>query len=90
MFQEGASDEEIERLPKFKFLTVRNSEKVNGEIRETHGGIMTQLGVDSPSERVLSSDEAVSLLVTVRNIISFFFLSLMVLCLGSGMLHLSV
>ncbi|CAN6836439.1 unnamed protein product [Brassica oleracea] len=56
--QEGASDEEIERLPKFKFLTVRNSEKVNGEIRETHGGIMTQLGVDSPSERVLSSDEA--------------------------------
>ncbi|CAG7908632.1 unnamed protein product [Brassica rapa] len=56
--QEGASDEEIERLPRLKFLTVRNSEKVNGEILETHGGIMTQLGVDSPSERVLSSDEA--------------------------------
>uniref|UniRef100_M4FDZ6 RING-type E3 ubiquitin transferase n=1 Tax=Brassica campestris TaxID=3711 RepID=M4FDZ6_BRACM len=56
--QEGASDEERERLPRFKFLTVRNSEKVNGEILETHGGIMTQLGVDSPSERVLSSDEA--------------------------------
>ncbi|KAJ4904303.1 RING/U-box superfamily protein [Raphanus sativus] len=56
--REGASDEEIERLPRFKFLTVRNSEKVNGEIRETHGGIMTQLGIDSPSERVLSSDEA--------------------------------
>ncbi|KAF2565426.1 hypothetical protein F2Q68_00028443 [Brassica cretica] len=58
MSLEGASDEEIERLPRFKFLTVRNSEKVNGEILETHGGIMTQLGVDSPSERVLSSDEA--------------------------------
>ncbi|CAH8325305.1 unnamed protein product [Eruca vesicaria subsp. sativa] len=56
--REGASDEEIERLPRFKFLTVRDLEKVNGEIRETHGGIMTQLGVDSPSERVLSSDEA--------------------------------
>ncbi|KAL0770054.1 hypothetical protein Bca101_035204 [Brassica carinata] len=56
--REGASDEEIERLPRFKFLTVRNSEKVNGEIRETHGGIMTQLGVDSPSERVLSCEEA--------------------------------
>ncbi|CAN8318733.1 unnamed protein product [Cochlearia groenlandica] len=56
--QEGASDEDIERLPKFKFLTVRDSEKVNGEIHVTHGGIMTQLGVDSPSERVLSSDEA--------------------------------
>ncbi|CAH2057805.1 unnamed protein product [Thlaspi arvense] len=56
--REGASDEVIERLPKFKFLSVRNSEKVNGEIRETEGGIMTQLGVDSPTERVLSSDEA--------------------------------
>uniref|UniRef100_A0A1J3FBB8 RING-type E3 ubiquitin transferase n=1 Tax=Noccaea caerulescens TaxID=107243 RepID=A0A1J3FBB8_NOCCA len=56
--REGASDEEIERLPKFKFLSVRNSEKVNGELRETHGGLMTQLGVDSPTERVLSSDEA--------------------------------
>lgn len=39
---------------------MRNSEKVNGELRETHGGLMTQLGVDSPTERVLSSDEAVS------------------------------
>ncbi|CAH8392386.1 unnamed protein product [Eruca vesicaria subsp. sativa] len=56
--REGASDDEIERLPKYKFLTVRNSEKVNGEILETHGGIMTQLGVDSPTERVLSNDEA--------------------------------
>ncbi|KFK37366.1 hypothetical protein AALP_AA4G247400 [Arabis alpina] len=56
--REGASDAEIESLPKFKFITVRHSEKVNGELQETHGGIMTQLGTDSPTERVLSSDEA--------------------------------
>ncbi|XP_010544692.1 PREDICTED: E3 ubiquitin-protein ligase At4g11680 isoform X1 [Tarenaya hassleriana] len=56
--REGATDEEIERIPKFKFLVVRNSEKVNGEIRETQGGIMTELGVDSPTERVLPSDDA--------------------------------
>lgn len=49
---------EIERLPKSKFLSVRNLEKVNGEMRETHGEIMTQLGLGSPTERVLSSDEA--------------------------------
>lgn len=58
--QEGAPDEEIERLSKFKFLTVKNSEKVNGEVRETQGGIMTELGVDSQTERVIASDDAVS------------------------------
>ncbi|EFH52857.1 hypothetical protein ARALYDRAFT_486593 [Arabidopsis lyrata subsp. lyrata] len=56
--QEGAPDEEIERLLKFKFLVVKNSEKVNGEIRETQGGIMTGLGAESQTERVLSSEDA--------------------------------
>uniref|UniRef100_A0A1J3IS40 RING-type E3 ubiquitin transferase n=1 Tax=Noccaea caerulescens TaxID=107243 RepID=A0A1J3IS40_NOCCA len=56
--QEGAPDEEIERLSKFKFLAVKNSEKVNGEVRETQGGIMTELGVDSQTERVIASDDA--------------------------------
>ncbi|XP_010512452.1 PREDICTED: E3 ubiquitin-protein ligase At4g11680-like [Camelina sativa] len=56
--QEGAADEEIERLLKFKFLTVKNSEKVNGEIRETQGGIMTGLGAESQTERVLCSEDA--------------------------------
>ncbi|CAE6077978.1 unnamed protein product [Arabidopsis arenosa] len=56
--QEGAPDEEIERLLKFKFLVVKNSEKVNGEIRETQGGIMTGLGAESQNERVLSSEDA--------------------------------
>ncbi|KAL1219182.1 E3 ubiquitin-protein ligase [Cardamine amara subsp. amara] len=56
--QEGAPDEEIERLLKFKFLTVKNSEKVNGEVRETQGGIMTGLGAESQTERVLSSEDA--------------------------------
>lgn len=68
IFQEGAPDEEIERLLKFKFLTVKNSEKVNGEIRETQGGIMTGLGAESQTERVLSSEDAVS----NQNEISFF------------------
>ncbi|CAH8335484.1 unnamed protein product [Eruca vesicaria subsp. sativa] len=58
--QEGAPDEEIERLSKFKFLTVKSSEKVNGEVQETQGGIMTELGVDSQTERMIASDDAVS------------------------------
>ncbi|CAN7056458.1 hypothetical protein HID58_013931 [Brassica napus] len=30
---------ELERLSKCKFLTVKNSEKVNGQVLETQGGI---------------------------------------------------
>ncbi|CAN8280619.1 unnamed protein product [Cochlearia groenlandica] len=56
--QEGAPDEAIERLSKYKFLTVKSSEKVNGEIQETRGGIMTQVGGDSQTERVISGDNA--------------------------------
>lgn len=33
---------------------------MNGEIRETQGGIMTEIGVDSQTERVISSEDAVS------------------------------
>lgn len=33
---------------------------MNGEVQETQGGIMTELGVDSQTERVISSDDAVS------------------------------
>lgn len=33
---------------------------MNGEVQETQGGIMTELGADSQTERVISSDDAVS------------------------------
>ncbi|GKU88249.1 hypothetical protein SLEP1_g2533 [Rubroshorea leprosula] len=55
--REGATEEEIHRLPKYKFKSMGDSEKVHGEIQESHGGIMTECNADSP-ERVLSREDA--------------------------------
>lgn len=35
-------------------------EKVNGEVQESFGGIMTECNTDRPAERVLSQEDAVS------------------------------
>lgn len=35
-------------------------EKVNGEVQESFGGIMTECNADRPADRVLSQEEAVS------------------------------
>ncbi|KAL5576639.1 hypothetical protein UlMin_018338 [Ulmus minor] len=56
--QEGATKEDIDRLPKFRFRKVSDVEKVNGEIQESFGGIMTECNNDSPTERVLSPEDA--------------------------------
>ncbi|KAG0490011.1 hypothetical protein HPP92_006874 [Vanilla planifolia] len=54
--QEGASEEDICRLPKFKFRRTEDSEK-SGETAVSHGGIMTEYG-DHHNEVILSSDDA--------------------------------
>lgn len=56
--QEGATKEDIERLPKFKFRKIGDFEKQNGEIQESFGGIMTECDTDSPTEHVLSLEDA--------------------------------
>ncbi|XP_051123217.1 E3 ubiquitin-protein ligase At1g63170-like [Andrographis paniculata] len=56
--QEGASKEEIERLPKYKFRKIGDFEKQNGESQESFGGVMTECDTDSPSERVLPLEDA--------------------------------
>ncbi|XP_028767508.1 E3 ubiquitin-protein ligase At1g12760-like [Neltuma alba] len=56
--QEGASKEDIEQLPKFKFRRIDNEEKVAGSAQERVGGIMTECGTDSPSEHILSEEDA--------------------------------
>ncbi|KAG0452878.1 hypothetical protein HPP92_025542 [Vanilla planifolia] len=54
--QEGASEEDICRLPKFKFRRTEESEKPS-EISRSYEGIMTECG--SPhNEVVLSSEDA--------------------------------
>lgn len=56
--QEGATREEIDQLPKYKFRKISDFEKVNGEIQESFGGMMTECDTDTPIERVLSREDA--------------------------------
>ncbi|CAA0820788.1 RING/U-box superfamily protein [Striga hermonthica] len=56
--QEGATKEDIERLPKYKFRKIGDFEKENGEIQDSFGGIMTECDTDSPAEHVLPLEDA--------------------------------
>ncbi|XAR54085.1 hypothetical protein NMG60_11029090 [Bertholletia excelsa] len=56
--QEGATKEDIEQLPKYKFRGIGEFEKQNGEIQESFGGIMTECDTDTPIEHVLSLEDA--------------------------------
>ncbi|GAB2271663.1 hypothetical protein Dimus_006493 [Dionaea muscipula] len=56
--QEGATKDDIERLPKYKFRKIGDFEKQNGEIQESFGGIMTECDSDTPIEHVLSLEDA--------------------------------
>ncbi|KAB2595616.1 E3 ubiquitin-protein ligase [Pyrus ussuriensis x Pyrus communis] len=55
--QDGATDEEIHRLPKFKFRRVRNSEKVNGQV-QAFEGFMTECDTNAPTEHPISQADA--------------------------------
>ncbi|XP_040990332.1 LOW QUALITY PROTEIN: E3 ubiquitin-protein ligase At1g12760-like [Juglans microcarpa x Juglans regia] len=56
--QEGATREDIEQLKKYKFQKIGDNEKLAGDVQGLHGGIMTECGTDSPSEHVLSPEDA--------------------------------
>ncbi|XWS46032.1 hypothetical protein CRYUN_Cryun14cG0030000 [Craigia yunnanensis] len=56
--REGVTEEELDRLPKYKFRRVGDFEKVNGEIQESREGIMTECNTDTPTERILSHEDA--------------------------------
>ncbi|KAJ8900231.1 hypothetical protein K2173_024871 [Erythroxylum novogranatense] len=54
----GATKEEIDQLPNFNFCRIVDDEKVNGEIQESFGGIMTECNTTTPAKRVLSHEDA--------------------------------
>nr|GEX71515.1 E3 ubiquitin-protein ligase At1g63170-like [Tanacetum cinerariifolium]GEX71524.1 E3 ubiquitin-protein ligase At1g63170-like [Tanacetum cinerariifolium] len=56
--QEGATKDDIERLPKYKFNRIDDFEKQNGEIQKGYGGIMVECDTDAPVERALSEEDA--------------------------------
>ncbi|KAK1352879.1 Zinc finger, C3HC4 type [Heracleum sosnowskyi] len=55
--QEGATREDIEKLLKYKFRRLASTEKPNGEIQGPSGGVMTECGTDSPTERILAAED---------------------------------
>ncbi|ESR53802.1 E3 ubiquitin-protein ligase [Citrus sinensis] len=56
--QEGASKEDIERLSKFKFRRMVDTEKLSDDGQGSQGGIMTECGTETPNEHVLSNEDA--------------------------------
>lgn len=56
--QEGASEEDISLLPKYKFRSYGGSEKINGDKSGQHGGIMNVCGGESSHNRPLSAEDA--------------------------------
>ncbi|KFK31927.1 hypothetical protein AALP_AA6G177200 [Arabis alpina] len=54
--QEGASKNDIDQMPKFRFKKLGNDEKLPGEA--SNRGTMTECGTDSPIERSLSPEDA--------------------------------
>ncbi|KAJ9188376.1 hypothetical protein P3X46_003739 [Hevea brasiliensis] len=56
--REGATKEEIDQLPKYKFHKMGDFEKVSGEIQASFGGTMIECEIDMPTERLLSHEDA--------------------------------
>lgn len=57
--QEGATKEEIDQLPKYKFRVIKEFKK-EGDAQESSRGIMTECDSDTPAERVIDLEDAVS------------------------------
>lgn len=60
--QEGATTDEIDQLPKYRFRRILDFEKIDGEIQVSTGGTMTECEFDMPTELLLSHEDAVSTL----------------------------
>ena len=58
--QEGASEDDINNLSKFKFWTMSDADKLAAGIAAPVGGVMTECGTNPPVEHILSAEDAVS------------------------------
>lgn len=57
--QEGATKEEIDLLPKYKFRIIKEFKK-EGEAQESSRGVMMECDSDSASEHIIALEDAVS------------------------------
>jgi hypothetical protein len=58
--QEGASEDDIHQLPKFKFHRVEEHEKQSVNVTQSSGGIMVECGTNLPIEKALAAEDAVN------------------------------
>lgn len=58
--QEGASEDDIRQIPKYKFRRMDEPEKDSADATESSGGIMTECGTNQPIEKALAAEDAVS------------------------------
>ncbi|CAN6197696.1 unnamed protein product [Urochloa humidicola] len=56
--QEGASEEDINNLSKFKFRMMGDHDKLVAGIAAPVGGVMTECGTNPPVEHILSAEDA--------------------------------
>ncbi|XP_066389868.1 E3 ubiquitin-protein ligase At1g12760-like isoform X1 [Miscanthus floridulus] len=56
--QEGASEDDINNLSKFKFWTMSDADKLAAGIAAPVGGVMTECGTNPPVEHILSAEDA--------------------------------
>ncbi|KAK3126963.1 hypothetical protein QOZ80_7AG0566080 [Eleusine coracana subsp. coracana] len=56
--QEGASEEDINNLSKYKFRTMGDADKLVAGIAAPVGGVMTECGTSPPVEHILSAEDA--------------------------------
>lgn len=61
--QQGASKEDVEQLTKYEFRRIGDVDKLKG----SSGGIMAECNRDTPSEHVLSEEDAVCFLLSLVN-----------------------
>ncbi|KAL6633794.1 hypothetical protein ACP70R_026465 [Stipagrostis hirtigluma subsp. patula] len=64
--QEGASDDDIRQIPKYKFRRVEEPEKQPVSMAGSSGGIMIECGTNQPIEKVLAAEDASVAFVSQR------------------------
>ncbi|XP_066319038.1 E3 ubiquitin-protein ligase At1g63170-like [Miscanthus floridulus] len=56
--QEGASEDDIRQIPKYKFRKMEEPEKESVSVPGSSGGIMIECGTNQPIEKVLAAEDA--------------------------------
>ncbi|EEC73770.1 hypothetical protein OsI_08445 [Oryza sativa Indica Group] len=57
--QEGASEDDIRQIPRYKFRRMDEPEKQSVNMTGSSGGIMIECGTNQPIEKVLAAEDAV-------------------------------